>query len=46
VAVPTAWARSLTAKRIILECSQGDLRDLPESPMETPESPIEPLQRG
>jgi hypothetical protein len=46
VAVPSAWARSIASHRVKLECAQGDLRDLPHSPLDAPESPIEPLQRG
>lgn len=46
VSVPAAWARSLTGKRIKLECTQADLQSLPDSPLSAPESPAEPLQRG
>ena len=44
VAIPTAWARSITAERIVLECTPGDLATLPEYDSGAAETQIEPLQ--
>lgn len=46
VAVPMAWAGSVSGRQIKLQCARTDLEGLPDSPISAPESPIEPLQRG